>query len=161
VQALYEAYKDNDKVEIFLVYVREAHPVRRARPTTAPGERRLKRPTEITRHKNIDDRILAAASCMEGLGLSLPALIDGMDGPTEKAYGGYPAGTAVVDLNGRVVFYSRGPRGCQPKKAEKALRGLLTKAGRLSGSPTTRPNTRPATPPSTQPSTGPTTIPAR
>jgi len=52
-------------------------------------------------------------------------LIDTMDGAAEKAYGGWPAGTAVVDLEGKIALSSRGPSGARPKEAEKALKAIL------------------------------------
>ena len=62
---------------------------------------------------------------MEGLKLTLPILIDGMDGVAEKAYKGKPAATAVVDKHGKIAFYSHGPRGAQPKQADAVLKKLL------------------------------------
>jgi len=59
------------------------------------------------------------------LNLTLPVLIDSMDGVAEKAYRGVPAATAIVDLDGNLVFHSDGPNGVQPKEAEKVLRRLL------------------------------------
>ena len=147
MQALYEAYKDNDKVEIFLVYVNEAHP---ARTTDAKG----KGPSSVGRHKRIDEKVLAAAKCMEGLKLTLPVLIDGMDGAAEKAYRGRPAATAVVDLAGKVVFHSTGPRGAQPAEAEKHLKKLIAKGGfpkKADRKPTTRPAPEAASQPATCP----------
>lgn len=147
VQALYEAYKDNDKVKIFLVYVNEAHP---AKTTDAKG----KGPSSVGRHKRIGEKVLAASKCMEGLKLTLPVLIDGMDGAAEKAYRGRPAATVVVDLAGKVVFHSTGPRGAQPAEAKKHISKLIAKGGfpkKTEKKPTTQPapkaTSQPAKPP--------------
>jgi hypothetical protein len=116
------AYKDNPNVAIYLIYVREIHPVKE------PEEPRAGKPigpSDITQHKNLDDRIMAASACREGLKLSLPILIDSMDGVVEKAYAGVPAATAIIDLNGNLIFHSHGPTGVQPKRAEKVIRELL------------------------------------
>jgi hypothetical protein len=74
---LYVAYKDNSKVAIYLIYVREIHPVKEPEE---PRAGKPKGPNDITQHKTLDDRIMAASACREGLNLSLPILIDSMDG---------------------------------------------------------------------------------
>ena len=116
------AYKDNKKVAMFLVYVREAHPVRQRKTTGKP-----KTPQDITQPKTIEERVIAASACMEGLKLTLPVLIDTMKGTVGRAYKGVPGATAIVDLQGNIVFHSRGPRGVQPRQADRVLKELLTK----------------------------------
>ena len=150
---MYKAYKDNKKVAFFLVYVREAHPVRKAAETSDHRS--------VTRHKTIDSKVLAASKCLKGLKLSLPCLIDTMDGKAEKAYRGKPAATAVVDINGKVVFYSRGPSGAKPREARKVLEKLLPTQPEPTTQPTSRPTTKPASKePTTQPVRKATTQPA-
>ena len=121
---MYVAYKDNPQVAMFLIYVREAHPVKEPKE---PAEGRPKGPSDISQHKSMDDRVLAASACREGLKLTLPVLIDTMDGVIERSYRGVPAATAIVDLEGKLAFHSRGPHGVQPKKAEEVLGRLLGK----------------------------------
>ena len=123
MEALYKAYKDNKQVAIYLVYIREAHP---AEEWKTGGRRRFKGNPDISQHKSLQDRILAASKCMEGLKLTLPILVDGMDGAAEKAYRGRPAATAIVDLGGKLAFYSRGPWGAKPDEADKVLKSLLS-----------------------------------
>jgi hypothetical protein len=131
------SYKDHPNVAFFLVYVREAHPVARSKvsPATRPSG-----PSDVPLAQNLDERVLAASACMAGLKLTLPVLIDTMDGAAEKAYRGAPAATAVIDLAGNVVFHSVGPNGCRPAEAERALRRL----GFEPAGPASRPATRPA-----------------
>jgi len=128
---LYKAYKDDKRVEVILVYISEAHPVRSSANSANP-----KGPKDITQAKNAKERIMAAASCMEGLKFTLPILIDlpatsgrSMVGVVEKGYRGRPAATTLVDLDGKVRFYSRGPSGAQPKKADVVIKSLLAKGG--------------------------------
>jgi len=123
IENLYKAYKD--KVQFLLIYIREAHPSRTA-PTGRPKPNRFSR-VGITQHKNIEERIIAATKCIQGLKLSLPMLIDDMAGAYQSKYGGFPAGTTVVDLDGKVLFTSRGPWGSKPKDAEKAFKALAAK----------------------------------
>ena len=143
MEALYKEYKDNKKVAMFLVYVREAHPVRR--PADTADHR------GVGRHATMDSKVLAASKCLKGLKLSLPCLVDTMNGKAERAYRGRPAATAVVDINGKVVFYSRGPRGVRPGQARKALEKLLPTQPAPTTRPTSRPTSRPASRPATRP----------
>ena len=131
MQALYEAYKD--KVQIFLVYVSEAHPVREGKQRGAQA----RTPREIAQTKSVRERALAATDCLLGLKLSLPVLLDTMDGAAEKAYGGHPAGTAVIDIDGRVCFHSRGPSGVRPKEAGQVFQRILANKGKLPGAAAT------------------------
>ena len=139
MQALYKEYKDNKKVRFFLVYVREAHPVKKA--TKSKDHR------GITVHKTVASKVLAASKCVKGLKLTLPCLIDSLDGAAEKLYRGRPAATAVVDINGKIVFHARGPRGVQPKK----VKGVLEKLLPTQPAPTTQPTTQPTSQPTTRP----------
>lgn len=111
MEALYREYRDNDNVAVFLVYINEAHPVRQG--------------AGIAAHRNIDDRVAAAVQCTDGLGLTIPILIDSMDRQAEAAYGAGPAATVVVDLDGNIAFYSRGPWGAQPDGARNAIEALM------------------------------------
>jgi len=138
---LYAAYKD--KVEFFIIYISEAHPVRESGQGGASADSRppqLRGPA-IVQTRSVEERALAATDCLKGLKLSLPVLIDAMDGPAEKAYGGWPAATAVVDIDGKVCFYSRGPGGARPKEAEAILKSILAGQGKF----------RPGEPPAEKP----------
>jgi len=135
------AYKGNEKVAFYLVYVREIHPVKE--PKVAPGET-PKGPQDIAQAKNLEERILAASACMKGLKLTLPVVIDTMDGVAEKAYRGVPACTVVIDLQGNVVFHSTGPSGSQPKEAERVLRKLGLEPVSATSRPASQPATQPA-----------------
>jgi len=81
---------------------------------------------------NIEERAILATKCVSELKLSLPVLIDKMDGVAEKAYKGRPDRICIVDLDGKVAYYSkRGPRGFKPDEAEEALKKLLGSGGRI------------------------------
>ena len=143
MDALYKAYKDNRKIAFYFVYVREAHPTR---ATTAPS-RTKEGFGDIGRHKSIESKVIAASKCMKGLKLTIPFLIDDLSGAAEKGYRGRPAATAVIDLDGKIAFHSRGPSGVNPKAAEKTLKSLIARGGRVTGPvrkwPTTQPTTQP------------------
>ncbi|MCZ2146850.1 MAG: hypothetical protein LC126_03635 [Bryobacterales bacterium] len=56
----------------------------------------------------------------------MPALLDGIDNRTERAYTGWPDRLYVIGKQGRVVFKSApGPYGFSPHEMEKALRKSL------------------------------------
>jgi len=130
VETLYKAYKG--KVQFFLVYTREIHPARRTSPSSS-GDRpspSRKGPAGITQHTSMKDRVIAADKCMKGLKLTIPFLLDTMDNSFLKAYGGIPAGTAVIDINGKLAYWNPGaPNGCRPKNAEEAVKKLLANGG--------------------------------
>lgn len=115
---MYAAYKN--KVQFFLIYIREAH----------PEERRNGKP--IGQPKTLDQRAILATQCTTELKLSLPILMDTMAGVADKAYGGRPDRICVVDVDGRVAYHSkRGPWGFKPKVAEEVLKKILANGGRI------------------------------
>ena len=85
---------------------------------------------------------------MKGLKFTMPILIDlppegktgSMVGLVERAYRGRPAATVIVDLDGKIAFYSRGPRGVQPKKADQVIKSLIAKGGFPKASANKKPN---------------------
>jgi len=131
VETLYKAYKDN--AHFFLVYIREAHP---SPEKGSPGEPRAKEQLKrlgdkgITQPKTMDERVIAADKCMKDLKLTIPILLDSIEGDYLNAYGGWPAGTVVIDIDGKVAYWNRGaPNGAKPTEAEAALKKLLSAGG--------------------------------
>ncbi len=106
---------------MFLVYVQEVHPAEAGR-RIASG--RSNAPDEILAHKNLEDRAFAASACVEGLKLSLPVLIDTMDGIAKRGYQVTLGATAVVDFDGKLSFYWEGT-GVHTSGAEMVLKKLL------------------------------------
>jgi len=104
-----------EKAEFFLIYISEAHPEMTKNDGQVYGK------TEST-----DERAILAQKCMTEMKLSIPVLIDSMEGQAEKAYRGRPDRIAVIDVDGNVAYYGeRGPWGFKPLDAEKALQALL------------------------------------
>ena len=117
MEDLYVSYKD--RVQFFLVYISEAH------PKGLKGE-------FDGQPKNIEQRSILATRCVSELKLSLPVLMDTMDGVAEKAYKGRPVRLCILDIHGKVAYYSeRGPKGFEPKEAEAVIKKLLAYEGRL------------------------------
>jgi len=126
------AYRN--KVEFFLVYIREAHPTD-AQPGRdgAPGGPGRARGPDIKQAKSIEDRTIAATQCLQDLMLTLPVLLDDMQGTAEKAYGAWPDRIAVIDTAGKITYHcGPGPRGFNPAGAEQVLRALLANGGKWS-----------------------------
>ena len=131
MESLYKAYKD--KAQFFVVYIREAHPAPekgRTDPRRAKEHARRYGDLGITQPKTLAERAIAADKCMKGLKMTIPILLDAMAGDYLKAYGGYPAGTAVIDIEGKIAHWTRGnPRGARPAEAEACLKKLLAAGG--------------------------------
>ena len=78
----------------------------------------------------MDERVIAADKCMKDLKLTIPIVLDSIEGDYLKSYGGWPAGTAVIDIDGKIAYWTRGaPNGCKPGEAEAALKKLLSAGG--------------------------------
>ena len=119
---MYVSYKD--KVDFLLVYIAEAHP---EQLTGDIGGIK-------SRPKDIKERAILATKCVSELKLSMPVVLDSMDGVAEEAYKGSPDRICIVDLDGKVAYYSkRGPRGFKPAEADAELKKLLAKGGRIKG----------------------------
>jgi type I thyroxine 5'-deiodinase len=75
--------------------------------------------------KTDDERNSTAVACVRKLGLSIPAVLDGIDDRTERAYTAWPDRMYVVDRNGRVAFKSGpGPFGFSTRQLEESLRRI-------------------------------------
>ena len=122
---MYESYKNNGKVAIYLVYLREVHPSEQNVGDSPAQVRRRHTGHDIAQHKTLEDRIAAASQCLEGLELTLPTLIDGMDNAAHTAYGVRAAALAIIDLDGKLAFYDTKPSAVQPEKADKVIQKLL------------------------------------
>jgi hypothetical protein len=131
VETLYKAYKD--KAQFFLVYIREAHPSpEKGGPDEQRAKEQLKRFGDkgIAQPKTMDERVIAADKCMKDLKLTIPILLDSIEGDYLKAYTGFQAGTVVIDIDGKIAYWTRGaPSGCKPSEAEAALKKLLSAGG--------------------------------
>jgi peroxiredoxin len=96
---------DRDETAFFLIYVREAH----------PGN-------EMPAHRTIADKVHAAEVLRDEEEVSIPILVDDLDGKVHRRYGRLPNPTYIVDKSGRIAF-----RGLwtQPQVVEEALNQLV------------------------------------
>jgi len=75
--------------------------------------------------KNDQEREYIAGACVRKLGIKFPAVIDGIENVTEKAYTGWPDRLYLIGADGKVVFKSKpGPFGFHPADLEAAIKKL-------------------------------------
>jgi type I thyroxine 5'-deiodinase len=106
------------------VYILEAHP-----SDVWQMQSNVKDSVVFASPKNEEERGNVAGQCVRKLGIKFPAIIDGFENTTEKAYTGWPDRLYLIDRDGRVVYKSKpGPFGFHPDELEKALAGMNLKA---------------------------------
>ena len=86
--ALHEKYRSKG-FEFFIVYVREAH----------PGE-------NFPHHASFEQKLTHARKLRELERVSLPILVDDIEGFTHKAYGLLPNMVYLIDRDGGIVYKS-------------------------------------------------------
>ena len=107
------------------MYILEAHP-----SDVWQTESNLKEKIVFASPRNSDERSEVAGTCVRKLGIKFPAVIDGFDNTTEKAYTGWPDRIYLIDQHNRVVYKSKpGPFGFKPEELEKALKQLPGRTG--------------------------------
>lgn len=103
-----------------LVYIREAHP--------SDGwqvDANVQDGIEFKQPKSITERVEIANKCYNSLGLSFPAVIDGMDDKVEKDYAAWPDRLYIVDKKGKIAYKGgKGPDGFKPLEMEARLKQL-------------------------------------
>jgi len=116
---MYETLKDN--VTFYVVYIQEAHPTDLWQMNSNVRDGVL-----FASPKNDREREETANMCVSRLGIRIPALVDGIDNKTERAYTGWPDRLYIIGKDGRIRFKSDpGPFGFKTKDLELALRNEL------------------------------------
>ena len=104
-----------------MVYIQEAHPTDLWQLPSNVAEGVL-----FASPRSAGERTVTARACVRKLNLQLPALLDGIDNRTERAYTAWPDRMYVIDRQGRVAFKSApGPYGFSTKELERALQTEL------------------------------------
>jgi Iodothyronine deiodinase len=107
-------------VAFLAVYILEAHP-----SDVWQMESNIKDKVVFASPKDYEERSLVAGACVRKLGIKFPALIDGFENSTEKAYTGWPDRIYLIDAKGRIAYKSRpGPFGFKPQELRSALEHL-------------------------------------
>lgn len=99
------------------VYILEAHP-----SDVWQMQSNLKDQVVFASPKNEEERAFVAGACVRKLGIKFPAVLDGFDNTTEKAYTGWPDRLYLIDRDGKVAYKSApGPFGFKPDDLKAAL----------------------------------------
>ena len=131
LEKAYQHYKD--KATIYLVYIREAHPV----DGWYTGFRAIKDP------RTLEERHDVAGQCLSTLKFTIPCLVDGIDNAVERAYAAWPDRIYVIDPTGKIAYKSGpGPWGFRPRELEVALQKLLGEPGGTFVTPEDKPLSR-------------------
>ena len=101
----------------YVVYILEAHPSDNWQfPTN------IRDNVVYASPKDQQERAQLATTCINKLGIQMPALIDDMNDTAERAYTGWPDRLYLIDSQGKIAFKSRpGPYGFKPAELEAAL----------------------------------------
>jgi hypothetical protein len=108
-------------VSFLAVYILEAHP-----SDVWQMQSNLKDNVVFASPKNEEERAFVAGACVRKLGIKFPAVLDGFENTTEKAYTGWPDRLYLIDRNGKVAYKSApGPFGFHPDDLKAALEKLI------------------------------------
>ena len=112
---LYDSYRD--RAAFYIVYIQEAHPT-----DVWQMESNVKDGVLFASARSDAERGTTASACVRNLGIHIPALLDGIDNKTERAYTGWPDRLYLIGTDGRVRFKTDpGPYGFSTNGLELAL----------------------------------------
>ena len=115
---MYEQY--GEKVQFYAVYILEAHPT-----DVWQMQSNVKDNVLFASPKSDEEREYVAGACVRKLGIKFPAIIDGIDNVTERAYTGWPDRLYLIGSDGKVLFKTKpGPFGFKPEQLEAAIKKL-------------------------------------
>jgi Iodothyronine deiodinase len=121
---LFEQYRD--RVAFYVIYIQEAHPTDLWQMAANIHDGVLLRSPRTD-----TERTETASACVRNLGIRIPALLDGIDNRTERAYTAWPDRLYLIGPGGRVIFKTQpGPYGFSSHSLEQML---LKVAGESNG----------------------------
>ena len=101
----------------YVVYIQEAHPT-----DLWQMESNAKEGVLYASARSDGERSTTASACVRRLGIHIPAILDGIENKTERAYTGWPDRLYMIGTNGRVAFKSDpGPYGFSTQGLQQAL----------------------------------------
>jgi hypothetical protein len=102
------------------VYIQEAHPTDLWQMPS-----NVKEGVVFASPRSDGERQNTASACVRNLGIHVPALLDGIDNRTERAYTGWPDRLYVIGRDGRIAFKTApGPFGFSARALEQSLQHL-------------------------------------
>lgn len=121
---MYEKY--GDKVQFFIVYIKEAHPSDEWSMRVNPRLKYIKDPT------NLFERFQVANTCMNDLEISIPCLLDDMENTAAVAYRSHPDRLYLIGKDGNIAYTGGpGPMGFKSEELDLAIVAELEKIGSL------------------------------
>lgn len=116
---LYAEYQD--RVQFYLVYIREAHPHDGWRvPNNLIENIIYNEPTTD------EERTEVANACQIDLDIHMPMLVDRIDNDVDKKYVGLPMRMFLVDAEGKIAFAGeKGPFGWDDEAFEETLKRVI------------------------------------
>ena len=116
--ALHEFYdRYSDRVDFFVVYIREAHPEDGWVLASNRAER-----IALADPATSDERADVAQSCVVKTAIRMPTLVDGTDDEVARQYGAWPDRLYLVARDGTIAYQgAEGPFGFKPEELEAAL----------------------------------------
>ena len=116
---LYNTYRD--RVDFFLIYIREAHP---ANGWQVPNN--LIEDIVFDEPASGEARTEIASACQLALDIEMPMLVDRIGNDVERKYVGLPMRQFLIDAEGGIVYAgAKGPFGWDDAAFEEALKTLL------------------------------------
>jgi hypothetical protein len=110
-----------DRVEFFVIYIREAHP-------TDGWQVESNERDEVfyAQPRTLDERENVADACSLRLDLKIPTLIDDMENSTDRKYYALPDRLYLIGRDGKVAYRGApGPFGFVADELEHAIVGYL------------------------------------
>jgi type I thyroxine 5'-deiodinase len=102
------------------VYIEEAHPTDLWQLSS-----NVKADVLVPSPRSDEERVDVATTCVVKLAIKIPALIDGLENSTERAYTGWPDRLYIVGTDRRIRFKSApGPFGFSTADLEAVLKTL-------------------------------------
>ena len=119
MEEIYSKYRD--RVEFFVIYVQEAHPIDGWQTGSNVAEGVLFR-----QHQSYEEREEVAQTCSLDLHISIPVLVEEMDNGTDEAYGAAPERLYLVGADGKVAYKGgAGPHFFDLDEWEQAIKACL------------------------------------
>ena len=107
-------------MQFFIIYIREAHAIDGHSPLGGHGMPIVEEPSTLA------EREAVCNACIDDLGLTLPALIDGIDNAVNEAYAAAPDRLYLIGKDGNVAYQSGpGPFGFKPDELAAAIEDEL------------------------------------
>lgn len=115
LEQLHDRYRED--VELFVVYIREAHP--------EDGwvlESNRSEGIAVADPTSREERAGLAEACLVRTAVRLPTLVDDLDDQVARQYGAWPDRLYLIGRDGRIAYQgAEGPFGFKPEELEAAI----------------------------------------